>query len=588
MNSRGMSASDKLFDTWFELQRQLIPQLQRAYLQVRGPSVPGGTLSLQHPAQAGEPSETLALAARLAQQSGSPVSGSGEESADGAVLRVASPLRLENHYSGAIVVETTLPLTQQASVIQALQSGASWLRFGMMQTPQAGDSPCGRLARIAETHSDYPSLLTASLATLKQLSNATRVACGLADGEKIALEGVSETSDLDPRSSDARRLLAAMQETRAAKRDSLWVSTGQTPTQTAQTDLASANRAAAIVTLVQEIAREQALIFTFEFPEQPTDRDGLLARCRELAAIATPSLALHRGQQASWWRRQVGLVREGLQVLLSPVARRRRLAQGIAAVLLVLFLLSDTTHRVTARAMVEAASQQTVAVPFDSFIAEAPARAGEAVQQGALLARLDDRELKTRQRGLLAEASELRKKHRQAVATGKLSEARVLEAKFEQTRSRLDLVEDQLAQTEVRAPFSGVVISGDWQRAIGAPVARGDTLFELAPLDSYRVSLLVEDRDIAWLSPTQTGELVLAALPSHPLALHLGEIVTIADSEELTAVFRVEAKLRDEPGSLRPGMQGVAKVVTGQRPRWWVWSHDLLEWLRLHVWRWLP
>ncbi len=584
-----MSTSDKLFDTWFELQRQLIPKLQRAYLQVQGPSVPGGALTLQHPAQADAPAENLVLAARLAQQSRSPVSGETREGGASPLLRIACPLQLENHYHGAIVVETTLPLTQQASVIQSLQSGAAWLRFALQAQPsQAGDSPYGRLARIAETHADYPALLTASLLMLKQLGNSTRVACGQADGAKITLEGISETSDLDPRSGGARRLIAAMQEALAGEPQTLWIDTQGAQGHPAHAALAQENRAGAILTLVQAVADGQALLFSFEFADPPADPDHLLARCRDLVAIATPSLAARRARRGSWWQRQARLLREGLSALFSPLTRNRRLVQVAAGVLLLLFLLSDTTHRVTAKAVVEAASQQTLAVPFEGFIAEAPVRAGESVQQGALLARLEDRELKTRQRGLLAEAAELRKKHRQAVATGKLSEARVLEAKFEQTRSRLDLVEEQLAQTEIRAPLSGIVISGDWQRAIGSPVARGDTLFELAPLDNYRVTLLAEDRDIAWLSPQQTGELVLAALPSQTLQLRLGEIVTIADSETLSPVFRVEARLGEEPEALRPGMQGVAKVVVGERPRWWVWSHDLLDWLRLHLWRWLP
>ena len=589
MNRRDMNTADNLFNTWFEQQRQSIPEIKRAYLQLQGPSVPGGALTLQHPAAADETGETLALAARLAQQSHSPVSGETRAGNDSRLLRVACPLRLENHFDGAIVIETALPLTQQAGVIESLQTGATWLRFAIQtQAKQSGDSPYGPLAQVVETHPDYPSLLTAVLAMLKQLSNAKRVSCGHSNGQSITLEGISEATNLDPRSGGARRLLAGMQEALAGELPLLWMTADDASGHPAHAALAQENRSGAILTLLQDDAHGQALVFSFEFADPPADPDRLIARCRELVAIAFPALALRRARRGSWWQRLARLMREGLRALFSPVARRRRLLQAVAAVLLVLFLLSDTTHRVTTRAVVEAASQQTVAVPFEGFIAEAPVRAGEAVQQGTLLARLDDRELKTRQRGLLAEASELRKKHRQAMATGKLSEARVLEAQFEQARSRLDLVEDQLAQTEVRAPLSGIVISGDWQRAIGAPVARGDTLFELAPLDSYRVTLLAEDRDIAWLSPQQGGDLVLTALPSQALRVQVGEIITIADSKELTPLFRVEAQLETEPDSLRPGMQGVAKVVVGERPRWWVWSHDLLEWLRLRLWRWLP
>ena len=41
-------------------------------------------------------------------------------------------------------------------------------------------------------------------------------------------------------------------------------------------------------------------------------------------------------------------------------------------------------------------------------------------------------------------------------------------------------------------------------------------------------------------------------------------------------------------GRLRPGMEGVGKVLVGERPLLWIWAHPLLDWLRLGWWRWLP
>jgi hypothetical protein len=35
-------------------------------------------------------------------------------------------------------------------------------------------------------------------------------------------------------------------------------------------------------------------------------------------------------------------------------------------------------------------------------------------------------------------------------------------------------------------------------------------------------------------------------------------------------------------------MEGVAKVEVGERKLWWVWTHTLVDWLRLATWRWLP
>ena len=54
-------------------------------------------------------------------------------------------------------------------------------------------------------------------------------------------------------------------------------------------------------------------------------------------------------------------------------------------------------------------------------------------------------------------------------------------------------------------------------------------------------------------------------------------------------VFAVEAAI-DGPAvaALRPGMQGIAKVVVGQRSLLWIWTHGLVDWLRLTLWSWTP
>ena len=146
----------------------------------------------------------------------------------------------------------------------------------------------------------------------------------------------------------------------------------------------------------------------------------------------------------------------------------------------------------------------------------------------------------------------------------------------------------RLARTELTAPFDGVVISGDWSRSLGVPVTRGDLMFEIAPLDAYRVALQVNDRDIAALAPGQQGSLTLTALPRQPVRFELTDVSSLADEQVSEPMFRVEADLWDNPPALRPGMQGIAKVHAGQRQRWWIWTHALTDWLQLQWWHWRP
>ena len=156
-----------------------------------------------------------------------------------------------------------------------------------------------------------------------------------------------------------------------------------------------------------------------------------------------------------------------------------------------------------------------------------------------------------------------------------------------ETQARLDQVEERLARTRIEAPFAGVLVSGDLSQAIGGPVEQGKTLFELAPLDGYRVVLKVDERDIRALAPGQHGTLVLAGMAQERLPFTVRQI-SVAAVEEGQNLFRVEAALDAPEQRLRPGMEGVGKVEAGAHPLLWIWSHRFVDWLRLNVWRYLP
>ncbi len=135
-----------------------------------------------------------------------------------------------------------------------------------------------------------------------------------------------------------------------------------------------------------------------------------------------------------------------------------------------------------------------------------------------------------------------------------------------------------------------MVVAGDLTQSIGAPVARGDVLFKLAPLDEYRVVLQVDEHDIGEIAIGQAGRIALAGLPQQPLALTITRLTPIAVAEEGRNQFRVEAALVDPTPALlqqlRPGMQGIGKIDIGERNLFSVWTRRLRHWLALSWWSW--
>ena len=164
----------------------------------------------------------------------------------------------------------------------------------------------------------------------------------------------------------------------------------------------------------------------------------------------------------------------------------------------------------------------------------------------------------------------------------------VLAAQVNQAEAQFALVDEKLARAQLTAPFDGVVVSGDLSQLIGTPVEQGRTLFEVAPLEGFRVVLQVDDRDIAWLAVGQRGELVLSSLPDRVLPFTVNSVTSVATQHDGRNVFRVEAQVQGAPPRLRPGMEGVGKVVVGKRSLLWIWTHGFFDWLRLTLWTWAP
>lgn len=262
------------------------------------------------------------------------------------------------------------------------------------------------------------------------------------------------------------------------------------------------------------------------------------------------------------------------------------LSCGLALFALLLFARGE--YRVRASATLEGEVHRAVVAPFDGYVESALASAGDLVQAGELLATLQQRDLDLEHEKRSLERDELGRLYDRALAQLDHSELRVLTARKAQADLELQLLDERRARTQLTAPFDGVVVAGDLSRSLGAPVERGQVLFEVAPLEGYRVILQVDERDVAQVASEQSGRLVLAALPGERFDLTVEKVTPVAQILDGRNVFRVEARLDGSESALRPGMQGVGKIGVGRRRFLWIWTHGLVDWLRLQLWSWRP
>jgi multidrug resistance efflux pump len=210
------------------------------------------------------------------------------------------------------------------------------------------------------------------------------------------------------------------------------------------------------------------------------------------------------------------------------------------------------------------------------------------VRAGDTLATLDDEALKLEYRHLESQRDELTNEYNLALGELDRGAIRVLQAQIAQAEAQLALVKGELERTRIVAPFDGLVVSGDLSQSIGSPVSKGDLLFRLAPLDGYRVILQLTESDVPVVRIGMTGRLVLAALPAEQFDIRVEWVNGMAKISEGRNVLEVEATLVGNSEHLRPGMRGAARLDAGRARLLWIWTHRLLDRIRLWFWAWSP
>jgi multidrug efflux pump subunit AcrA (membrane-fusion protein) len=205
------------------------------------------------------------------------------------------------------------------------------------------------------------------------------------------------------------------------------------------------------------------------------------------------------------------------------------------------------------------------------------------------MARLDDRDIRLERLKWTSERTKQMLEYSEALAQRDRARARILASQIEQSDAQIALLDQQLARMSIASPLSGIVVSGDLTQALGAPIERGEVLFQVAPLEDYRVILRIDERDIRDVYVGQTGPLILSALPDTPYEIGVERITTISTVESGANFFLVEASVREGPISdLRPGMEGIAKVNVDERRLVSIWTRKIVLWGRMKLWSWWP
>jgi len=541
--------------------------------------------------------ELAGVAERAMAERRGAVSEQATETGESPVAHVAHPLILDDRLLGVVAISVDAGVSEPRDVLRRLQWGESWIEL-LWRREQARDDAEQRertaiafdmLAAVLEQQR-FDAACKAVVTELAVRLDCDQVSIGFIEKGRAVVSAVSHASDFGDRMNLIRDIGMAMDE--AIDQEAIvlypvhedW---DYRVTRVHET-LAVTHQIGSILTLPLHTGGEVFGGLCFErLPGEHFDEETV-ELCDAVASVIGPILAEKKQNDRLIFLKLRDSIREQVRRFLGPEYFGRKLAALIVGAVVLFFSIVTGDYRVTSPAVLEGLVQRTIAAPFQGYVSSQEVRAGAIVEEGQVLATLDDRDLalerlrwSTTRRQHLAE-------YDRALAARERAEANIIRAQIDQAVAQIAILDEQLARTRITAPFDGIIVTGDLSQSVGTTVDRGQELFKIAPLEAYRVILKVDESDMEDIRRGQTGALRITSVPDELLTYTVERITPIAEQAEGRNYFRVEATLQQGSEVVRPGMSGVAKTNVEERLLIRIWTEKAIDWMRLALCKWLP
>jgi len=180
---------------------------------------------------------------------------------------------------------------------------------------------------------------------------------------------------------------------------------------------------------------------------------------------------------------------------------------------------------------------------------------GQHVSKGAVLIELDGAQARAElavAEAALGESTSQYKRSRELYSTHVLSQAQAeqIEATFKANQARVAAARARLADTVVRAPFSGRV--GLRRVSVGSLVSPGTAITTLDDMSVIKLDFTIPEAQVA---AVKTGLQIAAQSPAYPGATFAGRVASVDSRvDPQTRSVTVRALVPNVDGRLKPGM----------------------------------
>jgi multidrug resistance efflux pump len=519
------------------------------------------------------------------------------DATSGAASSVAYPVTIDDRLYGVVAVSIDCEQDKIRNIMRQLQWGCAWIEVLVRRQQDLSDdaqrertSVAFDMVAIVLEHDRFQDACNAVVTDLALRLECDPVSIGFVKRGRVAVKAVSHAAQFGQRMNLIRSIAEAMDEAVDQKAVVLYPTRDDWEYRVTRShaELASSHQIGSVLTVPLHSSGRVFGALTFERPPGMDFDEVTVDLCDAVGSVIGPILdeKRHNDRLVLWKVGESAWLQ--LKRLFGPHHFGRKFVTAIASLVIIFFLLVTGNYRVTSPAVLEGLVQRTIVAPFDGYVAAQYARAGEVVKEDQVLAELDDKDLALERIRWSTNRHQRLSEYDRALARQERAEANIIRTQVDQAEAQIALLDEQLSRTKIKAPFPGIVVSGDLSQSVGVALSRGEELFTIAPLNEHRVILEVDESDIEDILIGQTGILRVTSFPEESHAFTVERITPVSEQAEGRNFFRVEAKLHHVSKRLRPGMEGIAKTEIEDRLLVRIWTEKMVDWIRLALWKWLP
>ena len=498
------------------------------------------------------------------------------------ILAIGDTLRSETQLvlTGCFNHAEESELRQQWLMSMAAQTVCQWQQTRLATNQSAVNqnlhNAFGLARRLSQTDNS-PAAARVMVNYLQTALNCNQVALSLcSDAKSATISAISGVEQVDVRSEFADQTIAALQQPLLENRKLEF--------------LAGSEKCSAAELALENYCVISGCAGVIAVPMSDADGNAtgsILIGCEEqqflnpaFHASSQQIIDLVSGHLQTVLRANDSLINTALSRFskLKKSATARNLA--IVGAVLIGMLCVPMPYRVWCDCTVQPVERRFVAAPYEGVLAESLVRGGDQVDAQQVVARLDGRMLRGELAGVQAEYDVAKKRRDLALATGDVAQSQIAKSEMRRHQANVTILNQRLHNLEVRSPITGVVVTGDLEKAVGVPLELGQTLFEIAPLETMVAEIGVPESEAQYVKPGMSVQLKFDSFPFQTFSAEIQRVHPRAEDVDDASVFIADVVLENSAGRLRPGMSGSAKISSGWSPLGWNLFHRPWESIR--------